>query len=187
MNFLDFFKAGLSDFVFLNVSGHFLFIIALCGVFTTRSWQKVTGYVLVYAICYLFTFFLSWADLFSLPEPIMKYLIPITIIAISITNFFVKKKTFTNRYPSQNYRYYFAILAGLIHGFDLALGKQAYTLTGALAYHLGFTVCIVLTMTGLLIIARFLTYFLQVKLREWNLIISGACAGIAAFRLYLGI
>jgi hypothetical protein len=187
MSFLEIFLAGLNDFVHLNVFGHVLFIVALCGVFTLRSWQKVTGYVIVFVLSYLSTFFISWAGIFDIPHTLIKILLPCTVIVTAFVNFFVKKKSFTNRYPSQNYRYYFAIPSGLIHGFAFSDGKTGIELTNALVYNAGLIACIILIMFVLLMIARFLTYTFRVNLREWNLIISGACAGIAAFKIYLGI
>lgn len=187
MTFFDFFKAGFYDFFFLNIFGHFLFIIALSGVYTLSGWRTVYSFIACFIAGYLITFSLDWAGLITIPENLQRVLIPVTIIVTSFTNFFVKKKVFTNRYPSQDFRYFLAIAAGLIHGFSFANDRAGRAIADAIGYNFGIITCIILSGFFLLLTAFFLTYFLRVKLREWNLIVSGAAAGIAIFKLFLSL
>lgn len=185
MGFFDYFKAGFQDFIFLNIFGHILFIVVLTGIYTLPSWRIVFSFVGFFITGYLISFLMTWYGLVDIPMSLLKILIPITVVATAFTNFFVKKQVFTNRYPSQNFRYYFALVAGLIHGFSFV--KPGLNTFHMLAYNSGVISCILFSSLVFLFCSFVLTYFLRVSLREWNLIVSGACAGIALFKLFLNL
>ncbi len=187
MGFFDSFARGFNDFIFFNVFGHLLFIVVLCGIYTLKSWKGVSSYLVFFMIGMAFTFYISWLDFFRLSGNTLKILIPVTVIVTAFTNFFVKKGVFTNKYPSQNYRYYFALIAGLIHGFAFGASRAGGFFGDSLGYSLGLIVCIWAFAFVFLLVALILTYFLRVRLREWNLIISGASAGVAVFKLFMGM
>lgn len=187
MTFSEYFAKGFQDFISLNVFGHILFIVVLCGVYTLNSWKGVYSYLGFFIGGFILTFYLSWFDLIHLPRHFLKIMIPITVIVTAFTNFFVKKGAFTNRYPSQNFRYYFALGAGLIHGFAFGTGRGGKDLIDTLAYNSGVISCIGISAFVFLLTALILTYFLRVRLREWNLIVSGASAGVALFKIFLNL
>ncbi len=187
MGFFDSFARGFNDFIFFNVFGHLLFIVVLCGIYTLKSWKGVSSYLVFFMIGMAFTFYISWLDFSRLSGNTLKILIPVTVIVTAFTNFFVKKGVFTNKYPSQNYRYYFALIAGLIHGFAFGTSRAGGFFGDSLGYSLGLIVCIWAFAFVFLLVALILTYFLRVRLREWNLIISGASAGVAVFKLFMGM
>lgn len=185
--FYDFFKLGLTNIAYLDVFGHVLFIIALCGIYTVHSWRSVFGYVLTFIAGYLITFMITTLDYFSLPDTLLAYLIPLTIIATSITNFYHKKKPFINKYPSQAHRYFLGFSGGIIHGFAFPGVLKVYLLSPGdliyqiVAFNLGVVLGLVIVVAFLLVISFFVTYFIRVNIREWNLLVSGACAGIALY------
>jgi len=183
MSFFYLFESGFHAFIYQHIFEHLLFLVALCCVYTLNSWKTVLPFVLFFIVGYLITFLTQLLGIAALPAPTIKLLLPVTVFAIAFANFFVKKKTFTNRYPSQNFRFYFALIAGLIHGF--AFKAPASDFVSVWAYNLGVISCILLASFGLLTIALFFTYFLRIRLREWSLIISGACMGIALYNLFL--
>lgn len=188
VSFYDFFKLGISNIAYFNVFGHILFIIALCGIYTFGSWPKVLIYIITFLVGYLITFLLETFNYISLPEDmVINFLIPLTIIFIAISNFFLKRQAFTNKYPEQNYKYIVSFAAGLVHGCAFPESLQSYLLgtTSVAAYLIAFILGIV---TGLVLIAFFLlcisfflSYFMRMNMREWNLMLSGACAGIAIY------
>src|SRR4051794_10001412 len=124
----DFFKLGLSNIAYFNLFEHILFIIALCGIYSFGSWQKVTLIVLLFIIGYQITFLPSTLHYFIFPPLLLKFLIPLTILITAISNFYLKKQAFTNKYPSENYRYFLAFFAGSIHGFAFPEALQSYLL-----------------------------------------------------------
>jgi hypothetical protein len=183
----NFFVLGLSNLAFFHLFEHILFIIALCGIYNFVSWRKVALFVFIFITAYQVSFLLSAFNYISFPQTFVKYLMPLTILSVSISNLFLKKQAFTNKYPSQNYRFFLAALAGLIHGFAFPESLQSYLLSPddqvmeLLCFDFGIITGISITVLILLFICFVLTYFLRVNIREWNLLISGACAGIAVY------
>lgn len=186
-SFYDFFKLGLANIAYLDVFGHVLFIIALCGIYTAHSWQSVFGYVAAFIAGYLITFLFTTFDYISLPDKALAYLIPLTIIITSITNFYHKKKPFINKYPSQTYRYFLGFGGGLVHGFAFPRVLKIYLLSPddlvyqIIAFNFGVTLGLIIIVGFLLMVSFFVTFFIRVNIREWNLLVSGACAGIALY------
>ncbi|MBX9850867.1 MAG: HupE/UreJ family protein [Cytophagaceae bacterium] len=186
-SFYDFFKLGLTNLAQLDVFGHILFIIALCGIYTVHTWKPVFGYVLTFILGYLITFLLNTFDYISLPDGVLTYTIPFTILITAITNFNHKKKPFINKYPSQTYRYYLGFAGGLIHGFSFPKIFKIYLLSPddlvfqIVAFNLGVVTGLAIIVLLLLIVNFFITFVIRVNIREWNLLLSGACAGIALY------
>jgi hypothetical protein len=185
----DFFKLGLSNIAYFNLFEHILFIIALCGIYSFGSWQKVTLFVLLFIIGYQITFIPSTFHYFTFPPLLLRFLIPFTILLTAISNFYLKKQAFTNKYPSDNYRYFLSFFAGNIHGFAFPESLQNYLLNPGdqvfelLFFNIGIVTGLVIIVFFLLFTCFFLTYFIRINLREWNLLLSGACAGIALYIL----
>jgi hypothetical protein len=183
----SFFVLGLSNLAFFHLFDHILFIIALCGIYSFASWKKVVLFVFLFITAYQVSFLLSTFNYISFPENYVRYLMPVTILSISVSNLFMKKQAFTNKYPTQNYRYLLAVLAGLIHGFAFPESLQDYLLSPGdqvlqlICFDFGIITGIGITVVILLFICLVLTYFLRVNIREWNLLLSGACAGIAVY------
>lgn len=193
MSFSDYMGTGFSAFFNNYYFSHLLFIMALCGVYTLRSWKLVSSFVLAFIGGYLLTFILAFFQIVEVPTgqgtPLLQgILVPITILITALANFSVRKKAFINRYPNQNYRYYLAVIAGAVHGFafeQIIKPPRSGILEQLFGYNLGIIAGIAVLVFTLLFTAFLLTYFLRVRLREWNLILSGACAGIAIFKILL--
>lgn len=189
-SFFDFFKLGLNSLAYLNVFGHVLFIIALCGIYTFHSWKSVAGYVGMFIAGYITTFLYTTLDHFTLPKSLDKslaFLIPITVLVTAVANFSHKKKAFINKYPSQNYRYMIGLVGGLVHGFAFPTILKIYLLSPddfvfqIVAFNMGVVLGLLIIVFILLSVNFFITYFIRVNIREWNLLVSGACAGIALY------
>ncbi|WMJ71685.1 HupE/UreJ family protein [Cytophagaceae bacterium ABcell3] len=186
-SWLDYFTLGMQSIVHLNGYGHLLFIIAMCGIYTLTTWKKVTSLMLYFVAAFIITFIISAYNLLEFPENIFTYLVPFTILFTAISNFNRKKQAFTNRYPTQNYRYYLSFLSGLVHGFAfqnaLNFVNQSQLQNHIFSFVLGIVITLGLIVFFLLVAVFIITYFLRFHLREWNLIISGGCAGIAIYIL----
>jgi hypothetical protein len=147
----------------------------------------VFGYIACFIGGYLVTFFLTTFDVIDLNDKLLSYLIPLTIVLVAITNFYHKKKPFLNSYPSQSYRYFLGIFGGLIHGFVFPKMLKIYLLSPddlvfqIIAFNLGVVMGLLIIVFLLLVVSFFVTFYLRVNIREWNLLVSGACAGIALY------
>ncbi|MFN3405496.1 MAG: HupE/UreJ family protein [Cytophagaceae bacterium] len=185
---ITFFSLGFSKIAFLGVFIHSLLIVALCGIYSAKAF-RIAGLL---GICFFsgfaITFHLSTFDFIYFPQQPLIFILPITIFIVAVTNFFMKKNAFINRYPSQGYRYYLALFFGAIHGLaypDLLktlLDEEAVFLQ-MFSFNLGIITALGLIVMFLLTTAFFLTFFLRVHIREWNLILSGGCAGTAVYMI----
>ncbi len=183
---VHYFSLGFIKIAYLDVFVHILFIIALCGIYTFKSVRLVATYAACFVLGYLITFFLSAFGIINAPAKLLPFLLPLTTLIVSVSNFFLKKNAFTNKYSPHNYRYFLALGGGLLHGLDFpaALGSvlQADKLfLPVFAFNMGILSALFLTISFLLVTAFILTYLLRVNIREWNLILSGACAGISIY------
>src|SRR5690606_3077591 len=100
--------------------------------------------------------------------------------------FFLKKNAFTNKYSPHNYRYFLALAGGLFHGLDFPAAIETALKTDKsflplFAFNLGILSALFLVILILFIMTFIITYLLRVNIREWNLILSGACAGISMY------
>lgn len=186
-SFYDFYKLGLTNIAYLDVFGIVLFIVALCGIYTVHSWKPVLGYVATFFTGYLITFLLTTFDFLSLPDKLIAYLLPLSVIVTAFSNFFHKKKPFINKYPSQTYRYFLGFAGGLVHGLAFPSMLKIYLISPGdlvfqiVAFNLGVITSLVVIVFFLLVVNFVITYFIRVNIREWNLLLSGACVGIAIY------
>jgi hypothetical protein len=184
LSWFDFFKLGALKFSAAGLFIHILFIIALCGIYTFKYRYMVFRFILIFLTGYLLTFFIAAMDFIQISESVLNFLLPLTVLITSILNFFIKRHAFRNKYPSQNYRYYLSFVCGNIHGLALPVDLKPL-LTGIhqfsqmFSFNLGVVTVLVLLVFMLLTISFIITYFIRVNIREWNLLISGACAGIS--------
>lgn len=187
-DFPHYFSLGFIKIAYLDVFVHILFIIALCGIYTFKSIRFVAIYAGCFVLGYLITFFLSAFGIINAPAKFLLYTLPLTTIIVSISNFFLKKNAFTNKYSSHDYRYFLALAGGLLHGLDFPAALRQVlesdkVFLPVFAFNLGILSALFLIILFLLITAFILTYLLRVNIREWNLILSGACAGISFYIL----
>ncbi|GAL83914.1 hypothetical protein MYP_1142 [Sporocytophaga myxococcoides] len=185
-DFVHYFSLGFIKITYLDLFVHILFITALCGVYTFKSIRLIATYIGCFILGYLITFFLSAFEVINIPTTLLFYLLPLTTIVVSISNFFLKKNAFTNKYSPHNYRYFLALAGGLLHGLDLPVAietvlKSDNLFLPMLGFIVGVLFALLLIISFLLITVFIITYLLRVNIREWNLILSGACAGISIY------
>lgn len=185
-DFLHYFSLGFIKITYQGVFINTLFIIALCGIYTFKSIRLIATYAGCFVFGYLTTFFLSAFEIINVPIKLLQYLLPLTTIVVSISNFFLKKNAFTNKYSPHDYRYFLALAGGLLHGLNFPAAietalRSDKLLLPILAFNVGILSALLLIILFLLITAFIVTYFLRVNIREWNLILSGGCAGISIY------
>jgi hypothetical protein len=176
---------GLGFDHILDVNGydHILFVIALCAIYQISEWKKVAILATSFTFGHSVTLALSALDLVSVDSALIEFLIPLTILLTALYNVYNRRSS----YVSISIKYSLAVFFGLIHGMGFSNffrsaaipGIDEGFITQLLAFNLGVEL-------GQLIIIAFilgLTYvfleIIKVKVREWNLFISGATAGLS--------
>ncbi len=95
---------------------HLLFILALTAIYLLGNWKQVLVLVTAFTIGHSLTLALSVYDVIRINDKWVEFLIPCTIIATAIFNFF--QKDFSQR--SLRLNYFLALFFGLIHGLGFA-------------------------------------------------------------------
>ena len=179
----------------VNGYDHILFIVALCAIYKPSDWKKLLILVTAFTIGHSVTLALSAFRLVQIPSEIIEFLIPVTIFITAFLNVLLKKEQGSDapklgERPGTSsgkvmYNYILALGFGFIHGmgfsnyFSALMGKEENIVTPLLAFNLGLEVGQILIVVVMMVVASICFGLFRVKIREWNLFISGAAAGIA--------
>jgi hypothetical protein len=112
----------------------------------------------------------------------IEFLIPITIVITSISNVFVKKFIFKEKFPSI---YFFALFFGLIHGLGFSnylksfLGKGESVVFQLLSFNLGLEFGQIIIVLCMLIISLILVSLFKINRREYMLFVSAVSFALA--------
>ncbi len=159
---------------------HILFIMALCAVYQFKDWKKLLVLVTAFTLGHSITLALATLQIVKVNSAFIEFLIPITILLTCFLNFFRKEGI-----KNENTRYFFAVFFGLIHGLGFSnflialLGQAESLLLPLFAFNVGLELGQLLIVCFTLLISFVLISLLSVKERDWNLILSGAVAGIS--------
>ncbi len=113
-DFLTFGELGLRHIAGIGAMDHILFLLALAAIYTFSDWRSIIWVVTAFTIGHSITLAAAVFGYLPLSQPIVEFLIPLTIVATCIENIIVKDRS---RAPLNGaYRPVFAILFGLVHG-----------------------------------------------------------------------
>jgi hypothetical protein len=173
-------RVGFDHITDPNGYDHILFVMALCAIYQLKDWKKLLILVTAFTVGHSITLALATLKIVRFNTELIEFLIPITILFTCLLNFFRKTEI-----KKDNIRYFFAVFFGLIHGLGFsnyltALLGQAENITLPLfAFNVGLEIGQLAIVAATLLISFVLISLLKVKSREWNLILSGAVAGVA--------
>jgi hypothetical protein len=162
---------------------HILFISTLCGIYLIKEWKHVLILVTAFTIGHTITLALATLRIVVLPVNLIEFLIPVTIFITSISNIIEKQTDYSKRLHTV--KYLTALSFGLIHGLGFSnylralLGTERSIVMPLFAFNVGLELGQIMIVFCVLILAYFFIKFLRMPHREWNLVISGAGAGIS--------
>ena len=171
-DFTFYFRLGLEHILNWDATDHLLFLAALSSVYLLRAWKPVLILVTAFTIGHSLTLALSTYDLLRFNEGWVEFLIPLTIVGVSVRNLF---SSATNK---QDWVLYgMALLFGLIHGMGYANYLRFMIPAGdniaipLLSFNAGIEIAQVLVVLIFLILSQ-LAIKLRVTHRIWTTIIS---------------
>ena len=185
-SFEAYLRLGFAHITDLEGYDHILFVIALCAGYGLRDWRRVLVLVTAFTVGHSITLALATLRLFTYRTDVIEWLIPVTILITAVANLAAPGKSdagVPNRYPYA--RYGLALLFGLIHGLGFSnflrsmLGREAGIVQPLLAFNIGLELGQLLIVAAILVLAFGCTRLLGVARRDWNLVVSGAVAGVA--------
>ncbi len=180
-----YFQIGYHHIVDPRALDHILFIIALSLRYQLGDWKKLVILVTAFTIGHTITLTLSVFNLLDLSRRWIEFLIPITILITALSNLFVKKFTFKEKFPAI---YFFALFFGFIHGLGFSndlkslIGSGNHLVLKLLAANIGIEAGQLLFVTAILLISFILITLIKINRREYLLFMS---AGIVALAIQM--
>lgn len=174
-----YFPIGFDHIVSLAGFDHLLFIVVLCASYAWREWRQVLLLLTGFTLGHSLTLALTALQLLVFPQQWVELLIPVTILATSLSNVALPK-------PHKIARpFLMASLFGLIHGcgfagyFAMMLGDEQSVVRPLLAFNLGLEAGQVVTVAVFYALFYLLAKFSTIPQRSWTIFVSGAGAGLA--------
>lgn len=177
-----YFDIGWQHIISWNALDHILFIMALAAIYVLKDWKKVLILITAFTIGHSLTLALSVYDVIRFSNKWIEFLIPCTIIATAVFNFFIKDFS----YKSLRLNYFLALFFGLIHGMGFAntirfmLASDQKIALPLLSFNVGLEVGQIAVVSIILIISYFVISVLKVPRKLWVILLS-----VIAFTLAL--
>lgn len=181
--FSTYFELGMLHIADLDAYDHMLFILALIAVYQLIDAKRIIFLVTAFTLGHSLTLALATLEVVRVNSAYIEFLIPVTILITALSNIFRGRNA--GKGP-MGWKYFLAAFFGLIHGFGFSnylralLGKEQDIFIPLLAFNLGVEVGQIIIVLIILVTATLLFQIFRFKHRDWILVISGACAGIAA-------
>ena len=116
--FLAFLQLGFGHIVTAGALDHILFLAVLAVVYRARHWRDALWVISAFTVGHSVTLALAVTHTLRMSEPVVEFLIPLTIVAAAIENIVVR-----DRGSATHARVYRPLLAGafgLVHGAGFA-------------------------------------------------------------------
>jgi len=186
-NFSIYFQLGFNHIANWGATDHILFIIALSSRYQSSDWKKLLILITAFTIGHTITLGLAVLDIIHFSGKWIEFLIPLTIVVTAFSNLFVKKFSFSNKFPLI---YWFALFFGFIHGLGFSndlksiIGNGSGLILKLLAANIGIELAQCLFVLLMLFVGFICLNLLKINRREYLLFVSGCIFGTA---LYLAI
>ena len=164
-----YFSTGWHHIISWNAADHILFIIALAAIYQAHNWKQVLVLITAFTIGHSLTLALSVYDVIRFKENWVEFLIPCTIIATGIFNFFVKG--FQPQVLRTNY--FLALFFGLIHGMGFAntirfmLAAKQQIVIPLISFNIGLEAGQIVVVSFVLLISYLLVNKLKLNRKWW--------------------
>ena len=168
-DFTFYLDTGWHHIISWNALDHILFIIALSAIYLAQDWKQVLVLITAFTIGHSLTLALSINNVIRFNEKWVEFLIPCTIFATALFNFFIKE------YQPKSLRinYFLALFFGLIHGMGFAnsirfmLAKNQAIGWPLLGFNIGLEAGQIAVVTIILLISYVLVNKLNIPRKWW--------------------
>ena len=180
-NFISNLQHGIYHVVHINAYEHILFLIVLSLPYFFKDWKRILLLITIFTVGHCLSLSLVTYNIVSLNIRVTSFLIPLTILIVSLFNIFTSgKKTHQSKF---GFLFFITLFFGLIHGLGFA--NELKSLISASENKLLAIVEIALGIEiGQLIIAFiviFLSFICQTifrfSRRDWIMVISAIVLG----------
>lgn len=169
-----YFDLGWNHIIAWEAKDHWLFILALATIYLAGNWKQVLILVTAFTIGHSLTLALSVFDMVRVNSDWVEFLIPCTIVATALFNFFQKD------FQPQSLRlnYFLALFFGLIHGLGFAnairfmMAKDESIGWSLFGFNLGLEAGQILVVTVILLVSYLLVDKAGLNRRWWVWVLS---------------
>ena len=187
--FILFLKLGFEHIADVKGYDHILFVVALCAIYTIKDWKGILWMVTAFTVGHSITLVLATFELIYMKQEIVELLIPITIFLTCVFNIIIHRPD-SNFKNTANIKYGTALVFGLIHGLGFSsylrsiLAMQESVVLELFAFNIGLELGQILIVFITLGFAFIAVDLMKAKKREWNLVLSGAAAGVSFLMIF---
>jgi hypothetical protein len=180
-DFTFYFTLGWQHIISWDALDHLLFILALTAIYLLTNWRQVLVLVTAFTIGHSITLALSVYNIIKVDDGLTEFLIPCTIIATAVFNFF--QKDFTPK--SLRLNYFLALFFGLIHGLGFAntirflLAKNQTIGWSLFSFNVGLEAGQIIVVFCILLLSFMVVNKLNVKRKWWVWALSGVAFCVA--------
>ena len=176
-----YFDMGWHHIIAWDALDHILFILALSAIYLIGNWKQVLVLVTAFTIGHSLTLALSVYDVIRANDKWVEFLIPCTIIATSLFNFF--QKDFQPR--SLRLNYFLALFFGLIHGLGYAnyirfmMAKDQSIGWSLFGFNVGLEAGQIVIVLCILLLSYIVVNLIKVERKWWVWGLSAVALGFA--------
>lgn len=173
---------GMNHVLDINAYDHVLFLIALTVPYAFKDWKRVLLLVTVFTLGHTLSLILAAYHVVSVDAKLVEFLIPITILVVSLFNLFTAGKG-AQKGPV-GVLFFSTLFFGLIHGlgfareFNMFVGKSNSKLMLLLEFALGIELAQVIIVFLVLFLSYIVQTLFRFSKRDWILVISAIVVGL---------
>jgi len=181
-----YFDMGWHHIIAWGALDHILFILALSAIYLIGNWKQVLVLVTAFTIGHSLTLALSVYDIITVNKDWVEFLIPCTIIATALFNFF-QKDPMVIGFQSKSLRlnYFLALFFGLIHGLGFAnyvrfaMPKGEAIGWGLFGFNIGLEAGQIVVVLCILLLSYIVVNLAKVERKWWVWGLSAVALGFA--------
>jgi hypothetical protein len=116
--FIAFFQLGFGHIVTAGALDHIMFLLALAVIYRATDWRDALWVISAFTVGHSVTLALAVTGAMTIREPIVEFLIPLTIVAAAVENLAIRDRAAGS--SAHRYRPLLAGVFGLVHGAGFA-------------------------------------------------------------------
>jgi hypothetical protein len=181
--FWMYFTIGLKHVLNVKAYDHVLFLMALTIPYTFKDWKKLLILISFFTAGHTIALLLSVFGMIRVNVNLVEFVIPITILIVSLFNLFTAGKTSKNE--SISFIVVITIIFGIIHGLGFSNyfkailpGNATDKLLPVTEFALGIEAAQIIAVFMVLIVSYIIQFFFRFPKRDWTLVMSAFIIGV---------
>ena len=173
---------GINHVLDFNGYDHVLFLMALTVPYTFRDWKRILILVSTFTLGHTLSLVLAAYDIVSINGNLVEFLIPITILIVSLYNIFTAGKK--SKEQKIGVLFLTTLFFGLIHGlgfareFKMFIGKAESKVMPLIEFALGIEIAQVIIVFVVLFLGFFTQTIFRFSRRDWIMVLSAIVVGL---------